>query len=64
MSMSWLMAVVGDWVASAVILLGAPHVVKVQGQPWPDGYDSVDALRADVAGQYLQLSEVNHASAQ
>ena len=31
MSMSWLMAVVGDWVVSAVILLSAPRVVKVQG---------------------------------
>ena len=56
------MAVVGDWVVSAVILLSALRVVKVQRhRGLIDGYDSGDALRADAAGRYLQL---NLASAQ
>ena len=54
------MAVVGDWVVSAVILLSAPRVVKVQGhRGLIDGYDSGDALRADAAGRYLQLNSAN-----
>ena len=64
MSMSRrLIAVLSVWVVSAVVLMSAPRVVKVQGQPWPDGYDSGDALSADAAGRYLQLPEVNLAGA-
>ena len=57
--MSWLIAVLSVWVVPAVVLLSAPRVVKVRGQPWPDGDDSGDALRADAVRRYLQLNPAN-----
>ena len=48
---------------SAVVLLSAANNGS-PGASWPDGDDSGDALHVDAAGRYLQLPEVNPASAQ